>query len=359
MVVRGRAGTGEAAEAPRDIVEFLCSLGATAQQIADTKRPSQLQQLAADLVLARAADFALEELARLSGVGVEDVSTIWRMLGVDTGRQESLTFRTDDVELIRSLARPDNFGSQGGDELLRVIGTALGRVADAAVSFYVQTIEWPLVESGASPLALAKGGAHAAEEALELGSGLSAIFRHHLQDAVRRQRLTQPGVRDPALARLGVGFVDLVGFTPMSHRMGTRELSTFVNDFETRAFEVASARGGRVVKHIGDEIMFVTPDPEGACQLAISLMNEFDGPNIQPHGGLCFGKVVTRHGDFYGRVVNLASRLTELAIPGEVLTDASVSSGLETTDLVFESAGRRQIKGFDEPVQVFSIRTQT
>ena len=118
-------------------------------------------------------------------------------LARDTDRQESLTFRTDDVELMRSLARPDNFGSRGGDELLRVIGTALGRVADAAVSFYVQTIEWPLVEGGAGPLALAKGGAHAAEEALELGSGLSAIFRHHLQDAVRRQRLTQPGGAGP------------------------------------------------------------------------------------------------------------------------------------------------------------------
>ena len=112
---------------------------------------------------------------------------------------------------------------------------------------------------------------------------------------------------DRALFRVAVGFVDLVGFTPLSHRMATRELSTFIGQFENRAFRLAADHGGRIVKHIGDEVMFVAIDPVAGCELALALMVEFLDDGIQPRGGLAFGDVVARQGDYYGEVVNLAS----------------------------------------------------
>ncbi len=183
------------------------------------------------------------------------------------------------------------------------------------------------------------------------------MFKHQLRDAVRRQRVVQSQVSDPALSRVAIGFVDLVGFTPLSHRMGTSQLSQFVSQFESRAFRVASEGGGRIVKHIGDEIMFVAIDPEAGCHLALALLDEFAEGSIQPRGGLSFGEVVTRQGDYYGSVVNLASRLTDLAIPGEVLVDSSVPEAVKSEDFVFESSGRRQLKGFDTPVPVYALES--
>jgi adenylate cyclase len=162
-------------------------------------------------------------------------------------------------------------------------------------------------------------------------------------------------VSDRTLYRVAVGFVDLVGFTPLSHRMATRELGAFIGQFENRAFRMAAEHGGRIIKHIGDEVMFVAIDPVAGCELALALMTEFVDEGIQPRGGLAFGDVVARQGDYYGEVVNLASRLADLAIPGEVLADDNVRAAAGDSGLVFEGAGRRQLKGFDEPVPVYSL----
>jgi adenylate cyclase len=264
-------------------------------------------------------------------------------------------FAPEDVSFVRTLTSADLFTDDEGDELLHVIGGALSKVADAAIAFYVQSVEAELADSGADVLELARKGSGAARTALELGEGLGAVFAHLLFDAVDRQRRAQAHVTDRALFRVAVGFVDLVGFTPLSHRMGARELSAFIGQFENRTFRLAADHGGRIIKHIGDEVMFVAIDPVAGCQLALALMTEFDDGGIQPRGGLAFGDVVARQGDYYGQVVNLASRLADLAIPGEVLTDDDVRMAARTSALVFEGAGRRQLKGFDEPVAVFSL----
>jgi adenylate cyclase len=229
-------------------------------------------------------------------------------------------------------------------------------VADAAIAFYVQSVESDLADSGADVLLMARKGATAARTALDLGAGLGSLFTHLLRDGVDRQRRAQVNVSDRALFRVAVGFVDLVGFTPLSHRMGSRELSSFIGQFENRAFRLASDHGGRIIKHIGDEVMFVAIDPVAGCALALDLMNEFSSDGIQPRGGLAYGDVVARQGDYYGDVVNLASRLADLAIPGEVLADDKVRRAAAGGPLEFEGAGRRQLKGFDKPVAVFSLR---
>jgi adenylate cyclase len=265
-------------------------------------------------------------------------------------------FSSADVSLVQSLISVDMYTDDQGDELLHVIGSALSRIADAAISFYVQTVEYDLAEGGAGTLELARKSSAAALKALELGAGLGAVFVHLMRDGVDRQRRAQAHVSDRALYRVAVGFVDLVGFTPLSHRMATRELSAFIGQFETRAFRLAAEHGGRIIKHIGDEVMFVAIDPVAGCRLALALMTEFVDDGIQPRGGLAFGDVVARQGDYYGEVVNLASRLADLAIPGEVLADENVRAAASGPGLVFEGAGRRQLKGFEEPVPVYSLQ---
>jgi class 3 adenylate cyclase len=85
------------------------------------------------------------------------------------------------------------------------------------------------------------------------------------------------------------------------------------------------------------------------------MTEQFTASGIQPRGGLAFGEVIMHHGDYYGPVVNLASRLTDNAVPGEVLVDSAARAASVETDICFEPAGRRQLKGFDEPVPVFAL----
>jgi adenylate cyclase len=345
----------ETCDASSDLIDFLTSLGATADQIAEASTRSGLIGLAADLVFSAGHGFPASELATQAGTSVETVMGIWQALGVEIPEPDAPMFSADDVGLIRTLASVDLFSDAESDELMHVIGSALSRVADAAIAFYVGSVESDLADSGANALELAKKGSGAAQTALDLGAGLGAVFAHMMRDAVERQRQAQSQVSDRALYRVAVGFVDLVGFTPLSHRMGTRELSSFIGRFENRAFRLAAENGGRIIKHIGDEVMFVAIDPVAGCELALALMEEFTDEGIQPRGGLAFGDVVARQGDYYGEVVNLASRLADLAIPGEVLADDNVRLAAGDSPLVFEGAGRRQLKGFDEPVLVYSV----
>ncbi len=346
----------EECTASPELVAFLLSLGATPEKIAEAETRSSLVGLGADLVFSAPGAFSARELAARAGIPVDAVMDIWRALGVEVVGPDAPLFSDDDVRLVRTLAAVDLFTADESNEILHVAGSALAKVADAAIAFYVQSVEGDLAEEGADLLVLAQKGASAARTALDLGAGLGAIFTHLLRDGVDRQRRAQAEVNDRALFRVAVGFVDLVGFTPLSHRMGTRELSAFIGNFENRAFRLAAENGGRIIKHIGDEVMFVVIDPVAGCELALALMTEFTDNGIQPRGGLAYGDVLTRQGDYYGEVVNLASRLADLAIPGEVLVDDNLRVAARTGPLVFDAAGRRQLKGFEEPVAAYSLR---
>jgi adenylate cyclase len=124
-----------------------------------------------------------------------------------------------------------------------------------------------------------------------------------------------------------------------------------VGEFEQRAFEVAGRHGGQIVKSIGDEVMIAAPDHGTVIAIAVALVSSFaDDPEIRPCAGVTAGQVVFRLGDYYGPLVNLASRLVDIAEPGEVLTDRGVSD----SDLIsLHPAGQRSLKGFDEPVDVW------
>jgi class 3 adenylate cyclase len=250
------------------------------------------------------------------------------------------------------------FGEEATLQLTRVMGSAMARVADAALSMFLVNIEAPLRQSGAGEDSLAQATEVAVEALAEVPEVLAGLFRLHVQAAITRQRIASRSVPSPGLAALAVGFVDLVGFTPFSDDIPAEQLATFVVDFEARANDVITSRGGRVVKHIGDEVMFVVTDAGTACDIALSLIETFGTETGgAPRGGVGFGTVVARGGDYYGSVVNLASRIADTAVPGEVLVDLGARDGAVAfiDQLEFAGAGRRMLKGFDEPVPLWSV----
>jgi adenylate cyclase len=335
-----------------EIDAFLKSLGATDEQIATARRECHLAGLAGDLVFAEGANLTASDLASRAGASADEVLSIWRTLGIEVPDENRPIFSEADAELTNFLVQANPVGPHGL-ELLRVLGGSLSRVAEAAVSVYVQTQD-PFYDSpDLDILSWAKDQASVSAAALRLGNSMGSVFAHHMRDAIDRQRAAQVEVSDRSLHRLAVGFVDLVGFTPLSLQASPTSLLELVGTFEDKAFDVASSHHGRIVKHIGDEVMFVAPDAPSGCAIARNITDAF-GSNIEPRGGVCFGDVIARHGDYYGPVVNMASRLADLAIPGEVLVDTEtvrLASGV----FEFLPAGRRLLKGFAEPLEVHSV----
>jgi adenylate cyclase len=343
--------------------EWLAAHGASAEQIAAcelaaAERGREPEGLASDLVLDRGVTLTARDLADRLGLDVADIVAIYRDLGVVVPDVDSAQFTDDDAILVTRLLRATSAGdipSTTGAELLRVVAGAMDRIAEAAVAIYVQGPEEDLRRRGASLVEHAENTAHATELALHLGAGLAPVFRHHMRQAVARHRVTQTGVTRRELARLTIGFLDLVGSTTLQSQLDPAELAAQVTRFETRAFDVTTAGGGRLVKFIGDEIMVAALDPIAGCRIVLDLVEAFTDDGTQPRGGLVFGEVLFRHGDYYGPVVNLAARLVDAAIPGEILVDSSVVETSKDDGLCFDPAGRRLLKGFDDPVAVWSL----
>lgn len=145
------------------------------------------------------------------------------------------------------------------------------------------------------------------------------------------------------------GFVDLVGSTALAQRLSTRELGAVLTEFEHAASDAVTAAGGRVVKPIGDEVLYVAPDEPAACAVALELARSFsEHPCVPPtRAGVAAGEVLLRDGDVFGPVVNLAPRAVKLAGPGTVVAPADV---IAAAGLHGEEVEVAQLKGFDAAV---------
>jgi len=248
------------------------------------------------------------------------------------------------AEFLRDAIR-DVITDTEGQEILHVAGTALASIAEAAVANHVQGPEsrtTNLVENARLNVLVSELG-------LRLSDQLSAPFRHHLRQSSHTNRRTQNFQRRE-LVTLTIGFLDLVGFTSLSQELEIPELVALVKTFERRAHELAHEYDTRIVKLIGDEVMFVSEHAHDAARFVRGMAGSLENDTVVPRGGLAHGDLVNIHGDYFGPVVNLAARLTDSAVPGEVLVDDAVAALVET-----EPAGRRMLKGFNEPVRVHTL----
>jgi adenylate cyclase len=164
-------------------------------------------------------------------------------------------------------------------------------------------------------------------------SRLSRLIDYALRLQLRastRRKLTAADPETVGAEDLAVGFVDLVGYTALSQELDPEHLAALVTRFEELAYDTVAEHGGRVVKTIGDEVMFVAGDISSAARIALRLTERSAVDELLPdaRSGLAAGSVLAQEGDYYGPVVNLASRLVELARPGTVLASADVRDAL-------------------------------
>ena len=338
-----------ASEPELHVVELFASLGISAADI-----PSDIQgriELASDAVIAKDDRYSTRDIAERFGRDPEELCVVFAEIGIRVFDVDDILFSEEDLGLLGfvTAAAEHLLIDNEGDEILNVIGSAIETVAEAAVASHVQGPERRL-ETDTDGIHLNK---QMAELGLDLGGILPMVFRHHLRQAALRQRRVQ-NHDHRELVEMSVGFVDLVGFTSLSQSLASKDLVDFVRDFERAAHNAARRHNTRIAKLIGDEVMFVAESATDAAGFATDLITTFRTENVVPRGGIAQGSIITLHGDYFGPIVNLAARLVGEAVPAEVLVTKPVASEL---DGHATAAGRRMLKGFPDPVEVWSVAT--
>jgi adenylate cyclase len=317
----------------RAVRAMLLDVGCTPDELAQAEAEGTLPLLAVDrLMVPEAAAYDLAEVCSRTGLGEDEVRHLWRTLGYAVPRPGEVAFTDTDVQILTEVARLLAGDVASADLLLhmsRVIGSSMARIASAQVDVMSARI-------AGLPRSAALADDDLSDGQLVLGAGvllpivpsvLSAAWRRHLRAAVRR-RLSIAG---SGRGQLGVvGFADLVGFTALSQQVGDAELAAVVDQFEQLAFDVVTAHGGRVVKMIGDEVMFTVDSPVAGAETGLALSEGTRGADelSDLRVGLAHGPMLEREGDLYGPVVNLASRITAIAYPGSVVVNESLRDAL-------------------------------
>lgn len=342
-----------------DLLAWLDEHGLSIDEMVDALKRDALTSALSDRRLVEGERYDRETAAERSGLSLNDfdrMSTALGFVAIDGSAEHEVRYVQTEIDAFASYASMLHlFTKDAAIGLLRVIGSSIGRIAEASVSLFLADVESPHVLAGLDELELAHKVYAATGLVDELARSFEPICRRQILQATERTRRATIDEVERFLFRYAVGFVDLVGFTPLSGDMPARELAEFMGLFEGRAHDVATEHGARVVKLIGDEVMFVATDPSSACRAGRGLMEAFvdAAEGVTPRGGLAYGDVVLRGGDYYGPIVNLASRLVDEAVPLELLVTDELADAAVACD--FEPAGRRMVKGFDRPIAVRSM----
>jgi adenylate cyclase len=247
------------------------------------------------------------------------------------------------------------FGEAATTEFTRSIGVALGSVADSAMAVFGINVVERFDERGVSEVDRARTSVAASQMlAQQVPLVLEALFMHHVEVASQRA-LASEGVTAHT-SRLAVGFVDIIESTALVQRLPPEVLARAIGAFEQHGIEIVGSRHGRVVKTLGDEVMYVTSDVGAACDIALALRDRMaDDEQIDGvRGAIAFGALVRGYGDFYGPDVNAAARAVKAAEPDTIVVTGAVREAVDE-GFVFTSIGAHELRGFAEPIELFAV----
>lgn len=285
-----------------------------------------------EFILGAPREFTRQEVADAAGVDIEEAHRLWRALGFpETGPDDRVFTRLDleTAQMVSSFS--ENWLPDPGlrEAVARAVAQSMSRLAEWQIGMLAQVVSTHVGELRP------RGAARLASEVLpELEQLQSYVWRRHLAATASRliatARRSEPGTIASDTWPLSVGFADMVGFTRTTRRRTTDELSEMIERFSAATTEVIADGRGRIVKTVGDEVLFVTEHPADAAAIALGLRDRVRTEPSLPELriGLAHGMVLTRFGDVYGEVVNLAARLTSEARPDTVLVDREIADVL-------------------------------
>ncbi len=346
-----------AAVAQARIVARLRGRGYSLTTLRDAARSGRLAYgYLEDLFPSPARTRTLAEAADECGLEAELIRRIWTSVGFPSDSLEQLG--EEDIQLLHNMAAvlEAGFPLVAFLQLVRVYGLAQAQIADAEVKLFHLYVHEPLMRDGVDGLEIAETMQEMASQLLPLASPImdrvhQRMLQHFVgQDVVGHLELDEGGDGLGRL-RVAIAFADLAGYTRLTEEAGEEEALDVVERFVESVQETLPDEA-RVVKTIGDAVMVVGADPATLVDWAVGFQELNAGQRPLPRIGVHAGEALYRDGDYYGRAVNLASRVGARAAGGEVLvTDAVVA--LAGDHLRLEPIGEVKLKGFSEATELY------
>ena len=292
------------------------------------------------------------------GVTLDQARRLWRALGFpDAG--DAAAFTDADMVALSTIVGAVDKGAIDFDtavRLTRAVGQTMARLADWQVATLAARVEQ--LEAGEEATGSRIGSALRLAEQVGIPFETLLVYswRRHLAAAVARIEALGAQDSDLHTTQVTVGFADLVSFTALSNTMDEDRIGDMVEIFESRCADVVAARRGRVIKTLGDSVLFVSEDPVRAMDIALSIVDVIGHDNRLPDVriGLSTGSVIMQLGDVFGPPVNMAARLTGVARRNRVITDPATADALPPGQFDSRPLPARPLRGFGivEPVAV-------
>jgi class 3 adenylate cyclase len=335
------------------LLEFLIDeLGLGDEELVPAHEEGRLFALAGDRQLRTGPRrHTLAEAAAQLGVDADLVQRIWRAFGLSRLATAGPVLSDADVEAIEAVRDGVRFfGEAAALRVARVAGAGLARLAEAeSAMIWGAQADTDLARSG-SEVVTARVYAAIAGLVPKIGRQLDVAHRHHLESS-RRHFESVDIEPDGSAVILAIGFADLSGFTALSAGSPLPALSRLVAGFEERATDIVAEGGGRVVKFLGDAVMFVASTPVLAATIARELVEDRVAAEIgiAVRAAVAWGSMVVQDGDYFGPPVNLAARLVAVAEPSSLLADPCMRDALAGT-FHLEPLPERELRGIPGPV---------
>jgi len=354
--------TGKAREARLALLQELSDQGTSLDELKRAVEEDRLVLLPVERAFDEGVDrYTLGEVAEASGLEPEFLGRLLQALGAPIPEEGERVYADQDVEAAKrtKLFLDAGLPEEGVLETSRLIGISMANLADANVDLVGEVF----TEPGVDEHELALRYATAAETmAPLLGDTLLNAYRIHLRERIRQAVITEAEVaagRVSGSDEVTIAFADLVGFTRLGESLEIEQ----IGDLTGKLFELASDAARppvRLVKMIGDAAMFASLEPTPLLEAVLGLVDAAAPNEIPPlRAGVARGQALGRGGDWYGRPVNLAARITSFARPDSVVVDQSVKDAVAQSDgrlFDFSFAGKRRFKGIQGEVPVHRVR---
>jgi adenylate cyclase len=354
---------GEARASRLALLEQLSADGATLDELRAAVESGHLVLLPVERAIAGDGPrYSAREVAEISGVDLDLMRRFRAALGVPYGDLDEKSASESDLEQARRTRLVLDAGFPADDLVrnARTIGMSMARVAEANRELVVRT----LTTGEANEQELANQLAQTAEYMMPQAINfLAYAFRTNLLEQIKRDVI---GAADLEAGAIGgavertVCFADLVEFTSLGEEIDAEELGEVAERFEELATEVVAAPV-RLVKTIGDAVMLVSPEAEPLVDASLALVAAAAAEGDQfpvLRAGIATGPILPQQGDYYGRSVNLASRITGIARPGSVLVDTPTREAAGECRFDYSFAGERRLKGIDARTKLFRVRRE-
>jgi adenylate cyclase len=316
-----------------------------------------------DLFPPGARVFTIDDAAKETGLEPELIERIWLSMGFSKQDLDALT--EEDMQALRWVASvlEAGFPLVAFLQLTRVYGQSLAQIADAETRLFHIYVHEPLMREGVPSLEMAEEMADLGRDLLPLASPImDFIHQRYLayfseQDVVGHMEADVDSGAADGRVKVAIAFADLAGYTRYVEEEGEEEALSYVERFIDAVGDTLP-EGARVLKTIGDEVMVVGQDPTSLVDWAVGFSRLYADERPAPRIGVNAGPVLYRDGDYFGREVNLASRVVARARGGEVLVTGQVIDELrDTAHLHVDNIGQVKLKGFNEPRSLCRVST--